>query len=152
LAKRDDVLEFWQSRKAERARQLRERREARAPEAVMDPEQTLADLSAADAATRARAARELCPCHSDWGVFEQNLDVLRQMTKDASPVVRANALHVFEDAFELENEGLPTTPQAVTNEMVARRRQTRWRNDEGAEGAEDGDPKRRNPDYRRGAK
>jgi hypothetical protein len=74
------------------------------------------------------------------------------MTKDPNSDVRANALHVFEDAFELENEGLPTTPQAVTNEMVARRRQTRWRNDASDDAVESGDPKRRKPDPRRGPK
>ena len=135
MSKRDEASEYWQSQRAERSRRMREKKGAKTPEVEIDHERALADLAAPDEATRARAARELCPCHTDWRVFEQGLDALRRMTKDPSPLVRANALHVFEDAFELESEGLPTTPQANTNEMVARRNQVRWRDDEVADRA-----------------
>ena len=123
MAKRDQKAEYWQSRKAERTRRSQEKKSARIPAEKIDLERALTNLRAADEAARAQAARELCPCRTGWNVFEQNLDTLRSMTKDPSPLVRANALHVFDDAFELENEGLPTTPQVFTNEMVARRNQ-----------------------------
>jgi hypothetical protein len=148
VARRDNAAEYWQSHKAERVQRVRQRKSARTPAVPIDLERTRVDLDASNEATRARAARELCPCHTDWNVFEQNLDALGRMTKDPSPLVRANALHVFEDAFELVSEGLPTTPQALTNEMVARRRQMRWRSDEGADPAERPDPRRRKQDRR----
>lgn len=129
MAKRDQEAEYWQSRKTERTRRSRERKSAKVPAEKIDLERALANLRAADEAARAQAARELCPCRTGWNVFEQNLDTLRGMTKDPSPLVRANALHVFEDAFELESEGLPTTPQMFSNEMVARRNRMRWRPD-----------------------
>jgi hypothetical protein len=130
MAKRDEAAEYWQARKRERIERAREKKHGRTPAHEFDLQQTLSDLQAPDEATRARAARELCPCRTDWGVFEQNLDTLRRMTKDPSPVVRANALHVFEDAVEIDNESLPTSPQTITNEMAARRRQMRWRREE----------------------
>jgi hypothetical protein len=130
MARRDAVAEAWQRRKAERVRSAREKQHAKEPAHGTDLEQTLADLCSPDETARARAARELCPCRTDWGVFEQTLDTLRRMTKDPSPLVRANALHVFEDAFEIDNQGLPTSPQTITNEMAARRRQMRWRMDD----------------------
>jgi hypothetical protein len=130
MARRDELAEAWQRQKAERVRRAREKQHAKVPAHEPDLEQTMVDLCSPDETTRARAARGLCPCRTDWDVFEQTLDTLRRMTKDPSPVVRANALHVFEDAFEMDNQGLPTAPQTLTNEMAARRRQMRWRMDD----------------------
>jgi hypothetical protein len=143
VAKRDQTAEYWQKQKAERVQKARNKKHEKTPAVEIDLERALANLRAADEAARAQAARELCPCRTDWNVFEQNLDTLHRMTKDPSPVVRANALHVFEDAFGLESQGLPTTPQALTNEMVARRNQMRWRSEddptvESAEARDDG--------------
>src|SRR5713101_6128098 len=146
---RDETTEIYRRRKAERDRRVREKKSARTPEREIEHEQILTDLRSADEATRAQAARQLCPCHTDWEVFEQTLDTLRRMTKDPSPLVRANALHVFEDAFELESQGLPTTPQALTNEMVARRNQTRWGRDEADDWGEGDDRRRKQPHRRR---
>jgi len=133
MAKRDEAAEYWQAQKSERIQRARAKKQTRIPEREFDLQKTLSDLHAPEETTRARAARELCPCRTDWDVFEQTLDTLRRMTKDPSPVVRANALHVFEDAFEIDTESLPTSPQTITNEMAARRRQMRWRR----EGEED---------------
>ena len=126
MAKRDEAAELWQRRKVERDRRVREKKHAKEHACELDLERTLAGLGSADETTRAKAARELCPCRTDWEVFEQTLGTLQRLTKDPSPLVRANALHVFEDAFELDNQSLPTTPQAITNEMAARRREMRW--------------------------
>src|SRR5712692_55570 len=149
MTRRDETTEIYRKRKAERNQRVREKKCARAPTPEIEREQILADLRSLDEVTRARAARQLCPCHADWEVFEQTLDALHRMTKDPSPLVRANALHVFEDAFELESQGLPTTPQALTNEMVARRNQMRWRRDEVDDGGEGDDPRRKEPHRRR---
>jgi hypothetical protein len=127
MAKHDESAEHWQALKTERVQRARKKKHAKAPTPEVDLTHTLGNLHSPDETIRARAARELCPCRTDWDVFEQTLDTLRRMTKDPSPVVRANALHVFEDAFELDTESLPTSPQTITNEMAARRRQMRWR-------------------------
>jgi hypothetical protein len=58
------------------------------------------------------------------------MDIVRKLQKDPNPRVRAAALHEFEDAFEMDSSGLPTTRQEVTNEMVVRKRQMRWETDE----------------------
>jgi hypothetical protein len=129
MPKRNETDEFWQARKAERVQRVREKKQAKTPPCPVDRERLRADLQSSEAAVRARAARAVCPCRTDWETFEGLLDTLRRLTKDASPEVRANALHVFEDAFERDNEGPPTTPQALTNELVARRCQARWQPD-----------------------
>jgi hypothetical protein len=130
MARRDETADYWQAQKSERIQRARARKQTKLPAPEVDLQQTLSNLLAPEETTRARAARELCPCRTSWDLFEQTLDTLRRMTKDPSPVVRANALHVFEDAFELDTESLPTSPQTITNEMAARRRQMRWRRED----------------------
>jgi hypothetical protein len=100
------------------------------PTVAFDFERFAQELRSPDEATRTRAARGICPCRLGWEVFERCMELVEPLRKDPSPMVRKAALHVFEDAFEMESRGLPTTPQALKNEMVARRRQTRWQTDE----------------------
>ena len=85
MARRDEVAEAWQRQKAERVRCAREKQHAKVPAHEPDIEQTMADLHSTDETTPARAARELCPCRTDWDVFEQTLDTLRRMTKIRAP-------------------------------------------------------------------
>ena len=92
----------------------------------VDEEQLLRGLQSPDAAVRARATRSLCPCHAGWEIFEQRFDLVELLKKDASPEVRANALHVFEDATEMQSEGYPTHPREVTDEMLRTRRASRF--------------------------
>ncbi|HLV81063.1 MAG TPA: hypothetical protein VKT32_12315 [Chthonomonadaceae bacterium] len=80
-----------------------------------------ADLDSPDAATRARAVRSICPCRMGWQHFEEIIGLLERMKKDPDPMVRANALHVFQDAAEMESSRPPTHPQIMTNEMAATR-------------------------------
>jgi hypothetical protein len=102
-----------------------------APSAVeYDLDALLADFLSDDEATRAKAVRQVCPCRMSWDTFQRCMDLVRNLQKDPSRRVRAAALHVFEDAFEMDSSGLPTSRQEVTNEMVARRRQMRWETDE----------------------
>lgn len=61
------------------------------------------DLRAADEMVRGDAVRGLCPCHVGWEVFEQNVAVLLRRLRDPSDIVRAHALHVFEDAVRMQS-------------------------------------------------
>ncbi len=96
----------------------------------LDLERVLLDLQSPDETVRAKAVRSLCPCHAGWQLFEQHLDLVARLKKDPSPVVRANALHVFEDAGEMQSGGYPTNPREVTNDMLRRKRQARFRLEE----------------------
>jgi hypothetical protein len=96
----------------------------------IDREQLLQDIQSPDEQVRARAVRSLCPCHAGWEVFETHLDVVSRLTKDPDREVRKNALHVFEDAGEMESGGYPTNPREATNEMLRRKRASRFRREE----------------------
>jgi hypothetical protein len=93
---------------------------------LIDPERLEKDLHSPDETARAKAVGSLCPCRVGIGIFQQHLDTVAQFRKDPSPAVRAAALHVFEDAGEMENEGYPTSPRETTNEMLRRRRASRF--------------------------
>src|SRR5436305_9160496 len=92
----------------------------------VDEEQLLRDLQSPNTAVRARATRALCPCHGGWEIFEQQFDRVERLKKDPSPEVRAHALHVFEDAAEMQSEGYPTHPREATDEMLRTRRASRF--------------------------
>lgn len=97
---------------------------------VLDVERVLADIQSGDEVVRAKAVRSLCPCHSGWGPFEQHLPLIKALCKDPSPLVRKAALHLFEDAGEMQSDGLPTNPRESTNEMLRTRRRSRFRSDD----------------------
>lgn len=61
-------------------------------------DQLLAEMAAADPAVRANAVRQICPCRMPWPVFDQLRKVAKRLQHDPDPTVRANALHVEEDA------------------------------------------------------
>ena len=73
--------------------------------------------------------RALCPCHSGWQPFEQYLKTVAELQKDESPIVRRAAIHVFEDAGQIESGGYPTNPREVTNEMLRTKRASRFPRD-----------------------
>jgi hypothetical protein len=145
MARIDPTEETWRRRREERVQRERDRKyrhrilraAAKNPRPVseFDLERVLGEVQSPDEATRARAVRNLCPCRVGWRNFEQGIDVVTRMQKDSSPEVRRQALHVFEDAFEMASEGLPTSPRTITNEMAARRREMRWSSDPFDEGA-----------------
>ncbi|HEU4479559.1 MAG TPA: hypothetical protein VFR80_13660 [Pyrinomonadaceae bacterium] len=66
------------------------------------PDINVADTKASDADVRGDAVRALCPCHVGWEVFEQNISVVVRHLRDRSRIVRAQALHVFEDAARMQ--------------------------------------------------
>ena len=94
--------------------------------APLDRDQLLLDLQSSDEATRARAVRAICPCHAGWQAFEEHMKIVAALQKDASPLVRDVARHVFEDAAEMENGGYPTNPREASNEMLRTRRASRF--------------------------
>ncbi len=96
----------------------------------IDFERLAVDLQSPDERVRAKAVGSLCPCRVGMEVFQQHLDIVAQFRKDPGPAVRATALHVFEDAGEIQNEGYPTNPREVTNEMLRRRRASRFLSDD----------------------
>src|SRR5438270_634799 len=115
MAKRDETEETWQAARAERDRRVRDKKRRhrvvrtveRNPERAMalepDVNQIVADFKAPDDATRGKAVRQVCPCRMGWEVFQETMEDLQKMTKDPSPYVRAQALHVFEDAYGLQS-------------------------------------------------
>src|SRR5204863_2995624 len=96
------------------------------PACEINLEQIIADMSAADEAARLKAVRTVCPCRMGWDGFQRCMEIVQRLQKDPSPAVRRAAMHVFEDAYEMDSSGLQTSKQQVTNEMVATRRRTRW--------------------------
>lgn len=59
-------------------------------------------LQSPDEVVRGDVARSLCPCHAGREVFEQHAGLVFQLLRDPSHVVRAHALHVFEDAVRMQ--------------------------------------------------
>ena len=66
------------------------------------PDINVADTKASDATVHGDAVCELCPCHVGWEVFEQNVQVVLRHLRDGSRVVKAQALHVIEDAARMQ--------------------------------------------------
>lgn len=70
--------------------------------AAPDIERLLRDLKSSDEEARGDAVRGLCPCHAGWDAFEQQVGVVLRSLKDCSREVRAQALHVVEDAARMQ--------------------------------------------------
>lgn len=68
-----------------------------------DVRRLVADLQVSDEVVRGDAVRALCPCHAGSEVFEQHVGVVLRLLRDRSHVVRAHALHVFEDAARMQS-------------------------------------------------
>ena len=67
-------------------------------------EKTVNDMQSPDEETRGRGVRGCCPCLAGWEGFELHVgEVLRAM-RDPSRAVRAEALHVFQDAAKMHGE------------------------------------------------
>ena len=94
--------------------------------APVDIERLHLDLQSPDETIRAKAVRAICPCHAGWQPFEQHMRIITELQKDASPLVRDVAKHVFEDAAEMESGGYPTNPREVSNEMLRTKRASRF--------------------------
>ena len=73
--------------------------------AEVDRELLLSDLQSPDPLARSRALGLLCPCRNDWKLFEQNVHIVSQLTKDTCPEIRAGALHILRDAALIQSIG-----------------------------------------------
>src|SRR5262245_1857237 len=89
----------------------------------------LRDLQSSDEERRGKALRARCPCRSGWQLFQEQIDLVERLKKEPSPTVRAHALHVLEDAAELQSEGYPTHPREATDEFLRKRRASRFPSD-----------------------
>ena len=93
--------------------------------AEIDLERLLADLQSPDEDVRGDAVRSLCPCHAGWEVFEQHVLVVQRLMRDRSRAVRAQALHVFEDAARMQlardiNYFLQDVEEAARKKLASR--------------------------------
>jgi hypothetical protein len=72
------------------------------PLSAADLARLLAEMQSPDELARAQAVRQVCPCRLPWDVFRQVRKAAQRLRHDPSALVRANALHVEEDAREIE--------------------------------------------------
>jgi hypothetical protein len=63
-----------------------------------DVERLLTEMQSDDERTRANAVRQICPCRMPGEVFHRLRKAAKRLQHDSSPMVRANALHIEEDA------------------------------------------------------
>jgi hypothetical protein len=68
------------------------------PVGEADVERILTGMQSGDEIARANAVREICPCRMPWEIFDRLRKAARPLRKDPSLLVRANALHIEEDA------------------------------------------------------
>ena len=62
----------------------------------------LARLRSADEQVQVKALHRVCPCGAGFVVHERFRAEVKRLQKDPSPAVRAAALHVEQDACEIE--------------------------------------------------
>jgi hypothetical protein len=77
-----------------------EGRRAHAPDAGAVA-RLLTEMRSPDERVRAQAVRQVCPCRLPWDLFAQLRPAAKRLQYDPRPMVRANALHVEEDAKEI---------------------------------------------------
>jgi hypothetical protein len=85
---------------AERKLARVEQKRSHAPDAD-EIARLLAEMRSPDAQVRAKAVRQVCPCRLPWEAFYQVRAEAKRLQHDPSPLVRAQARHVEEDAREL---------------------------------------------------
>lgn len=66
-----------------------------------DMARLITQMSSDDEEVRAAALRRSCPCHVPWEAFELLRKPAQRLRRDPSPVVRALALHLEDDAREI---------------------------------------------------
>ena len=98
--------------------------------AAVDPMRLLSDLESSNEAVRLKALGSLCPCRAGWEIFERHMDVVVRLKKDTNPRVRARALHIFEDVGEMQSSAYPTHRREVVDEMLRKKRRSRFRPDD----------------------
>ena len=72
--------------------------------------------------------RSFCPCHAGWEAFEQNIRIVLRHLKNPNRLVRADALHVFEDAARMQiAEELKYYVEAGETKIGEKRASARYR-------------------------
>jgi hypothetical protein len=77
-----------------------EQKRSRAPTAAATA-RLLVEMHSPDEQVRAQAVRQVCPCRLPWETFAAVRAAAKRLQRDPSPLVRAQARHVEEDAREL---------------------------------------------------
>ena len=95
--------------------------------AAPDIERLLGDLKSPDEEARGDAVRGLCPCHAGWDVFEQQVGIVLRSLKDCSREVRAQALHVLEDAARMQISGDLSYYRETGEVKIGEKRASRFR-------------------------
>ncbi|HWS88708.1 MAG TPA: hypothetical protein VN282_17170 [Pyrinomonadaceae bacterium] len=94
---------------------------------LTDAESRVPDLKSPDEEARGTAVRAFCPCHAGWEAFEAHVgEVLRAM-RDPSRAVRAEALHVFEDAAKMQRAADLAYCEGEGEERIGEKRAQRFR-------------------------
>jgi hypothetical protein len=73
------------------------------PVSEADVKRIVADMHSDGALTRARAVRQVCPCRMPWSVFYRLRKAAKRLQRDPSPLVRAYARHIEDDAKTVES-------------------------------------------------
>ena|SRR5579872_2698695 len=102
------------------------------PFCPVDEERLLAEMQSEDEVTRANAVRQICSCRMPWDVFYRLRKAAKRLQHDPSPLVRANALHVEEDArmvagFEAQMERIREHEEEAASLPYKDKRNTRQR-------------------------
>ena len=98
--------------------------------AGVDEERLNSGMRSPDAAVRGDAVRSLCPCHVGWEAFEHHVGDVLGAFRDSSRDVRAQALHVFEDAARMRHADELEYYVQAAEEKVRRKRASRFRPEE----------------------
>lgn len=61
-----------------------------------------ADIRVPDESVPGDEVCELCPCHVGWEKFEENVSAVLHHLRAGTRVVKAQALHVYDDASRIE--------------------------------------------------
>ncbi|HLK55185.1 MAG TPA: hypothetical protein VKU00_01390 [Chthonomonadaceae bacterium] len=89
-------------------------------------------MQSEDEVTRANAVRQICSCRMPWDVFFRLRKAAKRLQHDPSPLVRANALHVEEDArmvagFEAQMERIQEYEEEAASPSYKRQKKGKRR-------------------------
>lgn len=112
---------------------MRRKKKAACP--AVDAGRLILDVGSPDECVRGEAVRSLCPCHAGWEAFERHVGVVLHAVRDRSRVVRAHALHVFEDAVRMQLRGEFDYLLQEAEERARKKRASRFRPEEVAPAA-----------------
>ncbi len=98
--------------------------------AEVDDARLTSEMRSPDDAVRGDAVRSLCPCHVGWEAFEEHVADVLGALRDSSRGVRAQALHVFEDAARMRHLDEVEYHLQAAEQKMRRKRASRFRPEE----------------------